>query len=127
MGTEDIGDIGIDLTLPFKNPKWTSRYKEIEDYYNDNRSRIKRIYAHSLASNLITHINNNNPYMQKHTKITTYNNPITGQTPIQTNLKDLSNDADIVSIMDTHAKRFTGTMNPYKAHFSYEPEQQGKK
>lgn len=120
MGSQSLNDVLLDLQLPFSNLEYTRRYKEIEDFYNSHKKEISRIYAHSLASHLVNTVNNNNKYMQNHTKIRLYNAPITYMTQLKPNVEDYSNDADIISIFDPYAKRFKGTWNPYKAHFTYE-------
>jgi len=120
MGSQDINDVLLDLQLPFSNLEYSKRYKEIEDFYNDNKTKIKRAYGHSLASHLLNTVNNNNKYMQKHTKVRLYNSPITYMTKLKSNVEDYSNDADVISILDPYAKRFKGSWNPYKAHFTYE-------
>lgn len=120
MGSEDLNDVILDLQLPFNNIEYSKRYKEIQQFYNKNKKNISRIYAHSLASHLITTINNDNKYMQEHTKIYSYNNPISPLTPMKPNQKDYTNNFDVISIFDPYAKRYKGTWNPYKAHFTYE-------
>jgi len=131
MGTENWEDLGIDLTLPFHDPGWTERSKEVVRMYNHHKPLIKNIYAHSLGANIMTHLNNQG-YIDPSTNIYTYNNPIdTDFTQMRSNQHDYTQKSDIISIFDRYAQQWDPNepWNPYKSHFTYEqkpPKPQAK-
>lgn len=122
MGTENWEDLGIDLTLPFHDPGWTDRSKEVVRTYLQHKGIIKNIYGHSLGANIITHLNNQG-YFDPSVNVYTYNNPIDSDfTQMRANQHDYSQKSDIISIFDRYSKQWDPNepWNPYKSHFTYE-------
>lgn len=117
IGTHNISDVALDVTLPFAGPEWSQRYREVVKTYHDNRMRIKYIVGHSLGANLVSHLNKNSSFVRKHTKVITYNNPYVGIE--YSNQEDYSNRGDVLTIFNRYAQMSSLNPNPYAAHFEY--------
>jgi hypothetical protein len=56
-GTNSIKDLVInDLTIPLGLNKYTDRYKQAQQLYNNNKDKIETIISHSLGSVIAHHL-----------------------------------------------------------------------
>jgi alpha-beta hydrolase superfamily lysophospholipase len=112
-GTHNIQDVITDIKdVPTNNITNTDRYKEALKLFKQYQP--KNIIGHSLGGLIANEINNRQNYKGR---VSIYNAPlISGISDIKDNVNDYSKYGDLVSILDTTAKRTTGSINPLTAH-----------
>ncbi len=117
-GSHKIEDLWDDIILPFNQLEKSTRYKTADTMYKQNEKNIKYVFGHSLSGVLVNHLNNNHKSLQRK-RVQIYNSPLTALDTVHKNVKDKSNYLDVISMLDSHAKRQAPNINIFKNHFSY--------
>jgi hypothetical protein len=114
-GTHNVSDILTDLTIPFGQLANTQRYREAVAAVH--KYKPQHILGHSLGAAIALQIN-----QQEHFpgQVTVYNAPVLATQAHARNVQDFSSYGDIISMLDTTAKRTGPLRDPVSAHYTYE-------